>query len=499
MTAEGLLRGTMDKDIFVFKGIPYAAPPTGALRWKAPRPVTPWTGEKDATAWGAASWQNRDDCLAMGGGDPGKLSEDCLYLNVWTPDVAPEEPLPVMVWIHGGGYAIGSGGLTPYGGMPLARRGAVVVTLNYRLGQLGFFAHPALDSEYPEGLPINNFALLDQIAALQWVQRNIHAFGGNARNITLMGESSGARSVLSLCASPLADGLFHKGIVQSAYTLPDVTRAGALDKGQRLARHFNLPDATAEQLRQLPAEAFWALDSSMSCGPVAISGDRVLPQPMLSVFASAAQHPLPLMIGSNSDEASVLEYFGVNAAQAIAEMRRKHPLGLRLITWLYRGIKDDAELGRRVARDMAFTTLGYIVSRAQLRIGVPGWRYYFDYVSENARDIYLHGTRHGNEIPYVLNTLGQLTAVDNERPFTLGDSAFAGRVSEYWFNFARDITPLSRSIKGEMAWPVWQTDRDVTLRFGRGGSAEITLEKRFMRRRMQLFRLLMKTFVHLRR
>lgn len=498
MTAEGLLRGKMEKEIFVFKGIPYAAPPVGSLRWKAPHPVEPWSEEKDAREWGAASWQNRDDCLAMGGGDPGKLSEDCLYLNVWTPDVAPQEPLPVMVWIHGGGYAIGSGGLTPYSGTPMAQRGAVVVTLNYRLGQLGFFAHPALDSEYPTGQPINNFALLDQIAALQWVQRNIHAFGGNAKNVTVMGESSGARSVLSLYASPLAVGLFHKGIVQSAYTLPDVPRAVALDKGQNLARHFNLPNATAEQLRQLPAEAFWSLNSSLGCGPVAISGDRVLPQPMLSVFASARQHPLPLMTGSNSDEASVLDYFGVNAAQTIAAMRKKHPFGLQLIKWLYRGIKDDAELGRQVARDMAFTTLGYIVTRAQQRIGAPGWRYYFDYVSENARDIYLHGTRHGNEIPYVLDTLEQLTAANNEQPFTSGDQAFARSISEYWFNFARDVTPVSRYISGQVDWPVWRDDCDVTLRFGRDGSADIAIEERFMRRRVQVFRLLMKTFVHLR-
>ncbi|UWS35111.1 carboxylesterase/lipase family protein [Erwinia pyrifoliae] len=497
MTAEGILLGKVAEGVFVFKGIPYAAPPVGELRWKAPQPVKPWSGEKDASKWGAACWQNRNDCLAMGGGDPGEISEDCLYLNVWTPDIAPSVPLPVMVWIHGGAYTIGSGGLTPYSGAPLAQRGAVVVTLNYRLGHFGFFAHPALDSEYPQGEETNNFALLDHIAALHWVQRNIHAFGGNAHNVTLMGESAGARSVLSLFASPLAQGVFHKGIVQSAYALPDLPRAAALVKGQKLACHFKLPAATAEQLRDLPAEAFLQLDNALSCGPVAISGDRVLPVPMLDVFTAGRQHPLPLIIGSNSDEASVLEFFGVDAAQSIAAMRRKHPLGLRMMKWLYRGVKDDAELGRQVARDMSFTIMGYLASRAQQRIAVPCWRYYFDYVSENSRDIYRHGTWHGNEIPYVLNTLGQFTAEETGQPFTSGDVDFAERVSEYWLNFAREATTCTHSIRGELDWPAWHSSTDLTLRLGRHGLAEITIEKRFMRYRMRVFRFLMKAFVHL--
>lgn len=138
MTAEGSLLGSVEEGIFVFKGIPYAAPPVGELRWKAPKPLNAWQGDKDATDWGPASWQSREYCLAVGGGDPGRFHEDCLYLNVWTPDIAPATPLPVMVWIHGGGYAVGSGGLTPYLGEPLAQRGAVIVTINYRLGQLGF-------------------------------------------------------------------------------------------------------------------------------------------------------------------------------------------------------------------------------------------------------------------------------------------------------------------------------------------------------------------------
>jgi para-nitrobenzyl esterase len=191
-----------------------------------------------------------------------------------------------MVWLHGGGFTIGAGSLPPYDGKALASRDVVVVTVNYRLGHLGFFAHPALEEEAGERL--YNFALLDQIAALQWVQENIHAFGGDAANVTLFGESAGARSVLSLMASPKAKGLFHKAIIQSGYTLPDLPREKALEKGRLLAEHFALPQASAEELRAIPAEAFWSLTAPLNTGPAPIVGDAVLPQPMLETFLPGA-------------------------------------------------------------------------------------------------------------------------------------------------------------------------------------------------------------------
>lgn len=226
-TRHGKIVGVVQEEIHIWRGIPYAAPPTGELRWRAPQPVTPWQDVRQADCFSCASWQDITWCRELGGGDPGNFSEDCLYLNVWAPAVR-HEPLPVMVWLHGGGYTIGAGSLPPYDGQALAKRGAIVVTVNYRLGHLGFFAHPALEGEGAEC--INNFALLDQIAALRWVQDNIAAFGGDTQNVTLFGESAGARSVLSLMASPLAKGLFHKGIIQSGYTLPDTPREEALKK-----------------------------------------------------------------------------------------------------------------------------------------------------------------------------------------------------------------------------------------------------------------------------
>ncbi len=203
-TRHGKIVGVVQKEIHIWRGIPYAAPPTGATlacaaacygRMCAGRIVSP------------APVGRILQCRELGGGDPGNFSEDCLYLNVWAPAVR-HEPLPVMVWLHGGGYTIGAGSLPPYDGQALAKRGAIVVTVNYRLGHLGFFAHPALEGEGAEC--IHNFALLDQIAALRWVQDNIAAFGGDTQNVTLFGESAGARSVLSLMASPLAKRLFIK-------------------------------------------------------------------------------------------------------------------------------------------------------------------------------------------------------------------------------------------------------------------------------------------------
>lgn len=257
-TRHGKIVGVVQEDIHIWRGIPYAAPPTGELRWRAPQPVTPWPDVRLADCFSCASWQDITRCREFGGGDPGNFSEDCLYLNVWAPAIR-HEPLPVMVWLHGGGYTIGAGSLPPYDGHALANRGAIVVTVNYRLGHLGFFAHPALEGEEAEC--IHNFALLDQIAALRWVQDNIAAFGGDTQNVTLFGESAGARSVLSLMASPLAKGLFHKAIIQSGYTLPDTPREAALKNGVALAEHVGLTNATAEQLRALPAGTFWPLDA----------------------------------------------------------------------------------------------------------------------------------------------------------------------------------------------------------------------------------------------
>ena len=490
-TRQGNIIGLAEDDVHVWRGIPYAQPPVGALRWRAPQPLEKTHTPYVADAFSASSWQNSDYCRELGGGDPGRFSEDCLYLNIWSP-AARTEPLPVMVWLHGGGFTIGAGGLPPYNGSALARRDVVIVTVNYRLGHLGFFAHPALEAE--AGETFYNFALLDQIAALRWVKEHIHAFGGDAGNVTLFGESAGARSVLSLLVSPLAKDLFHKAIIQSGYSLPDTAREHALAKGEAVATHLGLENATAEQLRDLPADTFWKLVAPHTIAPAPIVGDAVLPQPMLDMFFHARQHPMPVMIGSNSDEASVMAVFGVDLAGQIQKLRRERRFGLGLIKLLYPGVKGDVELGRQVCRDMAFTTMGYVVMQAQQRLNQPCWRYWFDYVAEAEHDTYPHGAWHGNEVPYVFDTLGQISPA--KEYVTANDLAFAAHVADYWASFARKAHECE-VLSGPVRWAASVRGKDRLLCIGLNKYAGFKLVNRFMRARMALFKRVMRHHVTL--
>jgi para-nitrobenzyl esterase len=260
-TESGRVVGTQAQEITAFKGLPYAAPPIGALRWRAPQPPAAWSDIRDASKVGNACPQKRGLSLE-GGGDPGALDEDCLSLNVFAPRAEPGARLPVMVWLHGGALIFGAGGLPLYDGAALARQGVVAVTLNYRLGPLGFFVHPAIEREAPDGAV--NFGLLDQIAALQWVQRNIAAFGGDPGKVTLFGQSAGAQSVLALMSSPLSRELMQRAIVQSAYGLPARPRAKARETGVRVVSAVGLSgaDASADQLRAVPAELLAALQAT---------------------------------------------------------------------------------------------------------------------------------------------------------------------------------------------------------------------------------------------
>ena len=260
-TASGRAEGAQANGVAVFKGLPYAAAPVGTLRWRAPQPAHAWPGTRDATRFGPACTQKRWPSLE-GGGDVGPTSEDCLFVNVWTPRAERAAALPVMVWIHGGAFVIGSGDLPINDGTALARRGVVVVSFNYRLGPFGFVVHPALEREAATPPATANFGLQDQIAALRWVQRHIAAFGGDPKRVTIFGESAGAQSVLALMASPPARGLFQQAIAQSPYGLPSHTREQARATGVKLADSLGLPGAraSAAQLRAVPAERFAMLE-----------------------------------------------------------------------------------------------------------------------------------------------------------------------------------------------------------------------------------------------
>lgn len=437
----GRLAGRVDGTLEVFQGIRYAAPPLGDWRWRAPRPVAPWAGVLSADQPGAACIQNPQMSIANGGGDVRPIAEDCLFLNVWTPAAGTGAKLPVMVWIHGGALVFGSGGTPVYSGAPLAARGAVVVTINYRLGALGFFAHPSVVE--PGGDV--NFGLLDQIAALRWIQRNISAFGGDPGNVTVFGQSAGAQSVLALFVSPLAKGLFHKGIAQSPYGIPSHPLAKARATAVKVATGLKLDgaNASAAELRAVPAEAFAGLAGpGESLAPSFIVGDRALPQPILESFRKGAEAQVPLVIGSTSDDGSVAVAFGLDPAALVKKLGAAR-IALRS---LYPADLSDAELGRQTARDVAFTAFARRIAHLHTA-RAPTWRYYYSDVGDGVRPR-TAGVPHGGEIPYTMGTVAQCGCLD--APATAQDRAAADRASRRWFDFAATGTPVPNDAD---AWP----------------------------------------------
>ena len=471
-TALGRVAGTQMQEISVFRGLPYAAPPVGALRWRAPQPVAPWPSTRDASKPGDACPQKRGLSLE-GGGDPGTLNEDCLNLNIFTPHAEQGARLPVMVWLHGGALIFGTGGLPLYDGTALARQGVVVVTLNYRLGPLGFFVHPAIEREAPGG--VVNFGLLDQIAALQWVQRNIAAFGGDPGNVTLFGQSAGAQSVLALMSSPLSQGLMQRAVAQSAYGIPARPRAKARETGVRVATAVGLPGvaASAAQLRSVPAERLAALEGNdLSLAPSFIVGDPVVPVTPVAAFRAGKQARIPLLIGSNSDETSVALAFGIQPARLI----QKLGIGSMLLRPLYRDVADDAELGRQVVRDVFFTAFARRIAVLHA-VKAPVWRYYFDRLPDGLRGKY-RGVPHGGEVALIFGT-ADLCACTGAKP-TDGDRAAARSIAARWVSFARNGQP---DVANLPAWPADTKLKNVLLDFG----DQQVVRSAFMRRRLNAF------------
>ena len=454
-TSDGMVEGAWADGMAVFKGLRYAAPPVDELRWRAPQPVTPWQGVRKADAFGHVCMQAPGAARAAGAGDVGPMGEDCLTLNLWVPRARTAARLPVMVWIHGGALVFGAGSQAPYAGHALAERGAVVVTLNYRLGPLGVFDHPALATG-PRGDV--NFGLLDQIAALQWVRDNIAAFGGDPGNVTVFGESAGGQSVLALFASPKARGLFHRGIVQSAYGIPSNTRAKARAVSAEIAAAIGLDGsrATAAQLRAIPAERLIQAGARQgnSLAPGFVAGDDVLPQPILDAFQQSRQARLPLIIGSNSDEATVATAFGLDPAAVVDRLGA----GKILLKPLYPGVNDNAELGRQAVRDLVFTAfakrIAYLHSQR-----APTWRYYFSHV-QTALQPQPPGVGHGGEIAFVMGTGDSCRCLGV--PFSAADRKVSRDIGDYWFAFARNGTP---SAAGAPAWPKDGTRRAQVMEF----------------------------------
>ncbi len=443
---SGGLAGVEDQGVVSFKGIPYAAPPVARLRWRPPQPVKPWKTVRAASAFGPICPQNYN--ASDNGVGPLPASEDCLSLNVWTPALDGVKR-PVMVWIHGGGFVNGSSSAPLYDGEALARQGVVVVTLNYRLGWLGLFAHPALSAEQAGG-PLGSYGLMDQIEALKWVQRNIAAFGGDAGNVTVFGESAGGMAVNKLMISPAARGLFQKAIVQSGLgresnpRLKSTNREGfpsAEAQGEALAARLGYPKATAAQLRALPVEKILADGDpyrSSGWGPV-IDG-QILTADVDDAFQQGLEAPIPYLVGSNS-----LEYPPPDSANADRQWgQTRLPNSVR--DTLAKAYGDEEAFRLNIVSDVLFTEPARLMASLHAARS-PTFLYRFSMLSPSVRGQY-RGAPHASERQYVFQTLEASSWPTGE-----DDRAVSELMSAYWVAFAKTGDPNGG---GRLIWPLFE-------------------------------------------
>ncbi len=457
-TPAGVLNGTADANgIVSFKGVPFAQPPVGPLRWKPAVSVKPSATPIDATKFGPACLQRTKltpQELAASGAPPAAVSEDCLTLNIWAPAKATK-PLPVLVWLHGGGHTAGASSLVFYDGTSFARDGVILVSANYRLGLLGYFAHPSLTQE-AKGAPLASYGTTDQLEALRWVQRNIAAFGGDPTNVTVFGESAGAQSTLTLLATPAAQGLFAKAIVESGYIWGHFpTLAEAEKTGAEVARTLGLTGASAtpEQLRGLSGEALIAAQEKLPPGPI-VDG-RLLPEAPVTAFGSRQFLHVPLMIGTNSNEGSLIA--ARDPASVLAEGSKEITAAGRAY---YKGeAKDDAALARKLWRDWTFTVPTRWVARQTGR-EQPTWLYRFDYVPERWRGTH-DGVDHGLEIPFVFDSWAKIPLAG--ALLTDADRAETAVVHGCWVSFAKTGVP---ACPGAPDWPRYNFADDAVMAFG---------------------------------
>ncbi len=442
----GTVMGARAADTLVFKGIPYAAPPVGPLRWKAPQPAVSWTGVRDARSFGAACPQGSEHKEPWA--QVGPMSEDCLFLNVWRP--ARPGRYPVMVFLHGGGFTYGAAGVPLYDGAALAKRGVVVVTINYRLGRLGFFAHPALTREDPNG-QLGNYAVMDQVAALQWVRRNITSFGGDPANVTLFGESAGAGSVQTLMGAPVAKGLFHKAISESgAGSSPLFPIRGGMLNAERLgemwADSLGLKNATAEQLRAVPladvvknGRAFPFIDG------------KVVVQSPGEPFYRADEANIPLIIGGNSNESSLGGMTEAAAKALLGDDFTALRDGYVAMTG-----KPVAAATTDLAEDVGFVLPSFALADRHAANGKKAFAYYFDQVFVDQRAT-AAGTDHGGELEYVFGTKAA------EHSWDAQDVAVSKMMGDYWVRFAKTGDPNGA---GAPNWPAVTTAPTQYLAIG---------------------------------
>ncbi len=456
----GWVEGTAVNGLMVYRGIPFAAPPVGDLRWRPPQPVKSWDGVLKADGYAPACPQVQFSIPLF---STGQTSEDCLYLNVWTPARSQQESLPVMVWIYGGGFAMGSTSVPFYNGRELAGRGVIVVSIAYRVGPLGFLTHPELTAE-SERKVSGNYGLLDQIAGLQWVQRNIKAFGGDPHCVTIFGESAGGMSVSMLAASPLAKGLFHRAICQSGGSFGPIRRANETEgmqlladaeaKGVEFAKRMGAESLA--QLRKVSPDQ-WQKDPAAQMGgfwPV-VDG-YVIVDDQYKLYEVGKYNDVPVLIGTNADEGSMF------ARPTSPELYEKNirerfgPFSDRVLD-LYPGKTQDQTFrgAADLFRDVVFAWPTWSWARLQSKTGTsPVFVYFFEQKqSQSLLAMFLKsdGASHGSEISYVFRHIYQGASEDDKR--------LSETMAAYWTNFAKHGNPNG---EGLPQWPVFN-DREPTV------------------------------------
>jgi para-nitrobenzyl esterase len=464
-TGEVVGKFQLNTAVRAFLGVPFAAPPVGALRWKPPQPAAPWPTARAATSTGAQCMQPTRSKTSVyyeyaGGDQP--TSEDCLYLNVWAPSEKADGKLPVMVWIYGGGFQQGSAANPVFDGARLAERGVIVVSINYRVGIFGFMAHPDLTAESPEHAS-GNYGLLDQVAGLQWVKRNAAAFGGDPDNVTIFGQSAGAAAVTYLFASPLARGLFARGISES-FGFANKTMTGLADAektGTALAE--KVAAGSLGDLRQIPAVKL--LETRMAMSPI-VDG-WFLPANPYTMFAQGKEAPVPLLAGWNADEGTTFPHAKTLAGYQ-EWVRQKYPDIADRLLELYPARTDDEAktANKRIVRDSLFAWGPWSAARLHAKNGYPIYLYYFNHPQPlRAGVIYDEidtvdglGTFHSSEYPYLFGTLDVLT-----RDWTNTDRTLSDRMQSYWVAYAYSGSP---NASGLVHWPSFNESAGTTMYLG---------------------------------
>ncbi len=470
----GLISGTTNPggDVRIFRGIPFAAPPVGPLRWKAPQPVIAWTGVRKCDQFGPSPMQGTPNPFGPWSVEylipKEPISEDCLYLNVWSGaklarEKRPTEGRPVLVWIYGGGFSSGGSAVPIYDGEATAQKGVIFVSINYRVGPFGFLAHPDLTKESGRNAS-GNYGLMDQIAALQWVKQNIAQFGGDPNNVTIAGQSAGSMSVNCLVASPLAKNLFNKAIAESGarFTGSYPTLQQAEEAGLKLAQ--SLDASSLADLRAKPAEDI--LKKAQGRGPI-IDG-YVLPQSIADIFAAGKENDVVLLTGWNEDEGMA---FGPpkNAEAYQKQMQEQYGTHAEALLKHYpAGTDAEAAMSQmRVSRDMTFGAQNYAWATGQAKQGKKAYLYRFTRKLPATGEYTKYGAFHTGEVAYAYDNL---KFIDHQlRPLDPVDTKLATDMSAYWVNFVKTGNPNG---KGLPQWPAFSlTDKQV-MDFGNQTAAK---------------------------